>query len=187
MIKTKEYLSFILTPTFRWWWLIITGIASISAWLGLPEEGLSLSKQAFIIFMIVESMLIFMLISVIFNSLVLFRESKKILIHDYHMSTDYDDKKIIFILKSPIVLDNDMLLSLIRNCNGVEVCISLLHVEGKREDGIFQAKEIWMAPAHIRELNSKSISRNDLFVRRNLTFGEIKRFIDSYYISKELR
>jgi hypothetical protein len=56
-------------------------------------------------------------------------------------------------------------LEMYREVNGLEVCVAILKVTGKRDDGRYQAEPAWIASNHKRDLQRNTASAAEFRLR----------------------
>jgi drug/metabolite transporter (DMT)-like permease len=77
-LKNKKpatnFLRLIFSSFFRWWWAVITGVASIAGWLSVPREGLSLTPLMFSILILFVLTLFFLVLSTVYQGWLIYQE-----------------------------------------------------------------------------------------------------------------
>ena len=59
------YLGTLMSPFFRWWWALITGVATLLAFFALKTNGLTLSGTQVALAVLIFFSLVFLMLSVV--------------------------------------------------------------------------------------------------------------------------
>ena len=73
----SSFLGWLFGPFFRWWWALITGTASFLAFVWTPPEGVTISRTGMLLLLFSAFTLAFLVISVVVQGYLLFRERYK--------------------------------------------------------------------------------------------------------------
>jgi hypothetical protein len=168
-----RYFVELLNVFMKWWWAIITGVASILSWLAIPE-GLTLSRTQVSVSIFVSSVLILLTISVFVKG------------YSWYLGSTQHPRVIKFIparggssaaSSSGTFVIRELgwkmlpgdLYSLYRNVREEEVCIALIKVDRMRHgDGSVQCIPLWISAGHLTELNGDGSLAVELSVRREI-------------------
>lgn len=170
-MKIFRYVGELFNVFFKWWWPVITGIASIASWMTVPNEGLQLSKLAVMLCIVGISILLFLFLSVLARSYQWFAmvESHPKVTGLVPSPEGTSHPCMFLIADNGKPLANDKLLSVFREVNGQEVLIAVLSLESYRNDGTSaQCIPKWISPGHLRELMGRRVEYSSLIVRREI-------------------
>jgi hypothetical protein len=159
-----DYIKFLSENFFRWWWAVITGVASIGSWIFVSNEGVKLSRilSGFLILFLFG--LVFFVISVFIRGWILYRKSSDIKVICFQKNNCYETEYIcIFecIFDYPI----NTLIELLRFVDGVQVSFAAAEILEKNSKGQYQAKIIWTSPIHMRDYKQGIFSISDIQAR----------------------
>lgn len=172
--QRETYLGFILGPFFRWWWAIITGLATLLSYELTPADGYRVSAQLALGLVLVLPSTTFLAISVLARGWVLFRhQHSEFTVHSILRNRDFGSDWI-FVIRTGRELPAGTLLDVHRRLGGVEVPFALIELISPTTDGLHQGVPRWLAPAHIRDFTSGKFAPSDTVVLRYLTTSRIR-------------
>jgi|ERR1041384_6519008 hypothetical protein len=176
-----RYVVRLLDVFIKWWWAVLTGVASIASWWAFPT-GFSIGRVAgiFIIFSVLT--LLFLTWSVLLQGF------------QWYVATETHPQIVAFIPRSadPAVSAGAMptapsgcsflvreqgwrltfghIFGLYRSVeHNEEVCIGILRVDrGRFGDDCVQCTSVWIAPVHLKALQDDSELAKKLMIRREI-------------------
>ena len=173
-----KYVGTLLTPFFRWWWALITGVATLFSFFAWRTTELNLSGiQAALAVLIFFSML-FLVLSVI-------SQGYKWYIRSYcnpevikFSPAANDSETEIFHLKSLLPLEPGQVVSVLRTFDdGRVICMGMLKVERLLSDR-YQCIPLWIGPGHRQDLKRGKIKEKHLSTSLLLNESDLSRYIE---------
>jgi len=155
------------------WWGVATGLVGIISFTLLSEE-VSINRLWLTGIILAISFFIFIAVSVLIRSWSLYFNSNTAIIKQIVRA----DNEHIFLLEG---LENSkigILLEVYRVRESVEVPIGLIEVSHQREDGLVQAKPVWIMPVHLRDIETRELSHQSLVAYQTLSRGTLSKWID---------
>lgn len=178
----SKYLGWIFKPFFLWWRTAITGTASILAFLGSPESGISLSKIAVAISIFFLLALTFLTVSVLVQGWTLFWDRNRQLgVVAIRKSKDFDSEWI-FVISGYLQESQGILIEVRRPLEDTEVPFAIVKVVGTTEKGYYQAVPIWISPGHLRAF---SLQEFDARILRAKTTIAYDRVLEAFRVPEE--
>lgn len=178
MMNNNTFLSFIsliLSSFFRWWWALITGIASILSWLLLPTSGISLSKLILSLSVFFASALFFLTMTTIYQGWLIYRDNfEKIVVLGILRNDCYGGEHIVK-MSGPINIMNGTIIQLNRFQDSVEVPIALVEIMEQNSRGEYQAKPIWFSPGHLNDFKRGKYAYSEINASDSVSLRTIER------------
>lgn len=155
------------------WWAIATGLVAVVSFTILsPTVSINRIWLIFIIFLC--SLCLFVGISLLFKGWPLWCSSSATKIKEI-VRADGDH---IFLLEHPGHSKSGLVLEVFRIRENVEISIGLLEITHEREDGLFQAKALWLMPVHLREIEKRELSPESLLAYPATSRNTLSRYIE---------
>ncbi|MCF6147596.1 MAG: hypothetical protein E3K37_02950 [Candidatus Kuenenia sp.] len=162
-MKEKGFVELLFGSFFRWWWAFITGFASLLSWVFVPV-GITLSRIAVTILTVVSLTLLFLCVSTLYQSWLLYRNRLTApAIVGYQRCDSYGGEFIFLIDGFPSIAQGRV-AELKRFVGGVEVSFALVELMERNSKGQFQARPIWISPIHLRDLRMNQFVYTDIIV-----------------------
>jgi hypothetical protein len=169
----SKYLGWIFKPFFLWWWTAITGTASILAFLGSPESGISLPKIAVAILIFFFLALIFLTVSVMIQGWSLFWDRyRQLEVISIRKSKDLGSEWI-FVISGYLQESQGTLIEICRPLEDTEVPFAIVRIVGKTEKGNYQAVPIWISPGHLRAFSLKEFDARILRAKTTIAYEQV--------------
>jgi hypothetical protein len=169
----SKYLGWIFQPFFRWWWTAITGIATILAFFGAPESGISLTKIKFAIVIFFILALIFLTGSVLIQGWSLFRDrNRQLEVIAIRRSKDLGSEWI-FVIDGYLPESNGTLIEVSRPLEDTEVPFAIVRVVGTTDKGYHQAVEIWISPGNLRDFSLQEFDARILRAKTTIAYERV--------------
>jgi hypothetical protein len=150
--SATDFLQLIFSSFFRWWWAVITGVASIASWLFLSREGILLTPPMFIIVVLIGSALLFLALSTVYQCWLIYQEHfTRLRIVGFQKCNSYGGEHV-FLVEGNIGAAQGTVIELKRFYAGVEITIALAEIMEKNSKGQYQANPFWISPGHLRDL-----------------------------------
>lgn len=172
-----DYLKFLLDNFFKWWWAVVSGVASIASWIFISNNGIILSRKLSGFLVLFLSALIFLVISIFYRGWTLYCKSSNIKVRSFQKNSYYDSEYICIFECLP-EYPTGTLLELHRFIDGVQVLIAVVEIIEKNSKGQYQAKAIWTVPVHLKDLKSGIFSYNDIEAKPIITSRVLEDIID---------
>jgi hypothetical protein len=153
-----QYLGYLFSPFYRWWWAVMTGVASLLSFLTIPESGLSLSRLAVALLVLTGFTAGFLLLSTITQSWSLYRRQAsppKVL--EIHKCKDFNGEYVV-LLKCSAAIPSGTLIQLHRRLGSTEVPFAVVKALGTNDLGVIQADPVWIAPGHLLDWSDGKFS-----------------------------
>ncbi len=162
--STPNFLRLIFSSFFRWWWAVITGVASIAGWLSVPQEGLSLTPLMFSMLILLVLTLFFLALSTVYQGWLLYQEHFTRLRIVGFLRSDIYGSEYVFLLEGNIGVVQGAVMELKRFHMGVEVTIALVEIMEKNSKGQYQARPIWFSSNHFSDLRMGQFAYSEIDV-----------------------
>lgn len=171
-----EYLQIVLTPFFKWWWVLFTGVATFLGYVLTPDAGFTFGRVGMLLLILMFFLLLFFSASIFFQGWIVFN-NRFAELRILHIQKNNDlNSEFVFIFMSHISLEIGTLVHIKRRLGDVEVPFALVEIVSKNKKGNYQAKEISIKPAHLRDFKSGKCSIDDMVASpyiSSATFKEI--------------
>jgi hypothetical protein len=146
-----SYLGFLLRPFFRWWWAVVTGLASLLSLLKTPTDGWTVTPVGAFLLTFGASTLLFLVLSVCVQGWQLFTERwSQITVATIQRTKDLAGDWA-FVLTSQSSIPVGSVIDIHRKLGDVEVPFAMVQVVKVTTRGDYQAVPIVIAAAHIRD------------------------------------
>lgn len=170
----RSYLEFILISPITAWWAVVTGVVEMLGF-GLASDIIVVSKWWLLLIVLIVSF------SLLIGFLVLYR-AWPLYAKTYDRITisqivRVDDEQV-FLLEGLRSFKIGSLFEVYRTREDVEVSIGFIQATHQREDGIMQAKPVWIMPGHLRDIETGALSVQNLTVYQTLSKDTLSRWVD---------
>jgi hypothetical protein len=157
------FLKAIFSTFFRWWWAVLTGLASVLSWLAAPQ-GLTLTRLQFAATTLMVLIVAFFAASTIYQAWRVFRNKiAPSTITDMQRSDSYGGE-YVFVISGLHSQMKGRVAELRRRLNGVEVPFAVIEFLDENAKGNFQANPLWISPNHLRELRAGKFVLSEVIV-----------------------
>jgi hypothetical protein len=173
-----RYLRLLLGPFFRWWWATIAGVASIASLVLVPAKGITMSPVTVAAGILTTSILLFLTISVLDQGWKLFEDRFTDLVVAGIQHVREENMEYIVLLRGHLPADKGILVELRRRIGEREAPLAFLEIVGRNSQGFYQAKTLWIAPAHRPELVANRIAISDVLCSTCIDIDTIRRLKD---------
>lgn len=172
--QRARYLEFIVGPFFRWWWALITGLATLLSYKLTPQVGWHVGAVGVLILTLLCSTLLFLATSVVYQGWHLFRgRYAELVLCSIQRSRDLGSDWV-FVLSAGLDLPTGTIIDVHRRLGDLEVPFALIEIVGANSDGRYQALPQWLAPIHIRDYTAGRFSVSDTVCVRSLTSTRVQ-------------
>lgn len=179
------YLGWIFQVFFRWWWAALTGTASIAAFFGTPQSGITLSNIAATAMILVVLTLIFLTVSVLVQGWSLYRDrNRQPEVVSIRESKDLGSDWI-FVIDGYLQESSGALIEVRRVLEDTEVPFALVKVVEQTRQGYYQAVPIWLSPGHLRDFTQQKFERSALRAKTSVTYDRIRSCLEAFDESAE--
>jgi len=177
--QRAKYIAFLFGPFFRWWWALITGLATLLSYKLPPQTGWRLGPAGTLLITLLCFTLLFLALSVGYQGLQLFRAHYgELILRGIQKSRDLGGDWV-FIITAGVDLPVGTVIDVHRRLGNVEVPFALVEIVGTNSDGYYQGLPRWLAPVHIRDYTGGKFLLEEAVVLRSITATRIRDLIDS--------
>ena len=172
-----KYLGTLLTPFFRWWWAVITGIATLLSFFAWKADGLNFSGTQIAFAILLFFTLVFLVLSVVSQGFKWYARAycNPEVIKCSPAANDSESE--IFHLTSLLPLEPGQVISMLRTFDdGRVICMGMLKVE-RLVDDRYQCVPLWLGPGHRQDLKQGKIQAKHLFTSLLLNESDLSRYI----------
>ncbi len=164
-----DFIRLVCGSFFRWWWAVVTGIASIAGWLSVSAKGLQISQASVGLYVLVLMTLLFLTVSCVYQSWLIYRSAgTELRVVGFQKSDNYGGEYVV-IVDGNVANPDGRLVELRRYCDGFEHGIGLVEMKEMNSRGQCQGNLIWLAPGHHRDLRMGKLTLSD--IRPELTIS----------------
>lgn len=169
-----EFIGLMFKPFFKWWWAVLTGAASLLAFLWTPTGGLTVSQTGMLLVILGTLTLVFLVFSVLYQGWNLFKDRHRNLEVVSVTKTKDFGTDWIFLLRGYLRESTGILLEIRRPLEDVEVPFALVRVIGSTTKGLYQAVPVWISPGHLRDFSNRQFSASSLIAYPNIYFDRAR-------------
>lgn len=181
-MPTKGFADLLFGSFFRWWWAVITGVASILG-LALISDSIRIGRGLLTVLILFGSALLFLCISMLHQGWSLYRNRlvapKLLRFHEL----EKPGAQFVCLVDSVPDEAQGKIAQLKRTINGVEVPFAVIEFADRNADGHVHAGIIWISPGHLKDLQSNQFALADvvvdLFMNRNSALEWAKSEIET--------
>ena len=155
------------------WWAIATGLIGIISF-SILSPTVSISRIGLILIIFACSLCLFIGVSVLFKGWPLWRASGAARIKEIVRA----DGEHVFVLEQAGNSKVGFVIEVFRIREAVEIPIGLLEITHEREDGLLQAKALWLMPVHLRDIEKRELSSESLLVYPATSRKTLERYIE---------
>ncbi len=170
-----RYLGALTRPFFRWWWALITGLATLLSYFTLQATGVSLTAAQAAMGVFGTLTLAFFAVSVMVEGFGWYRQAHRQPTVVSCTPADAESSPEVFQLTSVLPLDPGQVISLLRAVGDRVVCMGMLKVErliGER----YQCVPLWIAAIHRQDLKQGKIQVAHLSASVLLNESDLTRY-----------
>lgn len=162
-MPAKGFFELLFGSFFRWWWAVITGFASILSLVFIPDR-VWLSKGLVTILIFVGLTLTFLCLSTVYQGWLLYQSRfiapKFLRFHELQtLGAEY-----VCLLDGVPQEANGKIAQLKRTMNDIDVPFAVIEFGDRNAQGQIQARVLWIAPGHLRDLKSQQFAASDIVV-----------------------
>jgi hypothetical protein len=166
--SVAAYLRFILEPFFRWWWVLITGIASFLSYVLTPDKGWELHAAGALAVTLAIFTFGFLALSVIIQGWPLFHERDLVTTVESVQKNPSFGSDWVFVLGGEIGYAPGTVLEILRKFNGLEIPFAMVTIRSSTLEGRYIAVPVWLSPAHLRDYSAGELPLGRLIVRSQI-------------------
>jgi hypothetical protein len=169
-----SYLRSMLRSPIATWWGAATTLIEIASFV-LIRDSVTFNKLCLLLIIFAVSFSLFVGFSVLVRGWFLYKEMRR----DIHISKIVRiENEQVFILDGCQGLTAGSVFEVYRVSESVEVPIGFIEAVHQRDDGLMQAKPIWIMPGHLRDIETHQVSTASLRVHAHLTRRTLGPWID---------
>ena len=170
----RKYLTFVLSPFFRWSWALITGVASLLSFVLTTYFEFKLTPPLALVLTLFIFLLLFLALSVLTQGWDLFINRYTMLeVRNVQKSKDFGGD-LVFILSGHLPLGIGTVVDIHRRLGDLEVPFALVEVVSQNDKGHYQATPLTTAPAHLRDYNTGKFTVSDLIAHPFVTIKRVR-------------
>jgi len=170
-----RYLASLTRPFFRWWWAVITGLATLLAFFEWRSTGMQLSSTAVAVIVGVFLTITFFAASVIVQGFGWYTRSHGQPVIVTCTPANPESPLEVFQLTSMLPLEPGQVISLLRTVGDRTFCIGMLKVE-RIASSRYQCVPLWIAPSSRQDLKRGQIPLAHLSTTLLLNETDLARF-----------
>jgi len=170
----RSYLEFILTSSITVWWAVTTGVVELVGF-GLVSDAVVLSKWWLLLIILIVSFSLLIGFLVLWKAWPLYAQTYD---HVTISQIVRVDNEHVFLLEGLRSFKTSSMFEVYRTREDVEVSIGFIQVTRQREDGVMQAKPVWIMPGHLRDIEIGALSVQNLTVYQTLSSDTLSRWVD---------
>jgi hypothetical protein len=163
-----------LRSSIATWWGVATGLIGIISFT-LLSEVVNVNRLWITAIILSISFFIFIAVSILIRSWSLYLNSNTATIKQIVKA----ENEHIFLLEGIENIKIGILLEVYRIREYVEVPIGLIEVSHQREDGLVQAKPVWIMPVHLRDIETRELSPQSLVAYQTLSKETLSKWVDT--------
>lgn len=171
-----RYLGTLASPFFRWWWALITGIATLLSFFAWKTEGLALSGTQVALAVLIFFTLGFFVLSVLVQGFKWYTRAH----HNPEVLTcapaTSDSDSEVFHIRSFLPLEPGQVMSLLRTIDDRVVCMGMLKVERVLSDR-YQCIPLWLGAIHRRDLKQGKVQPRLLSISLLINESDLSRYL----------
>ncbi len=174
-MELLRYLRALTQPFFRWWWALLTGVATLLSFFQWQQTGVNLSGVTVALSVCAALTLLFFAGSVITQGFGWYTQSQRQPVVVACTPADKESPVEIFHLTSALPLEPGQVISLLRTMGERVFCIGMLKVE-RIATGRYQCVPLWIAAGPKQELKQGKIPLSHLSASLLLNETDLLRF-----------
>lgn len=175
----QRYLGLLLDPFFRWWWALITGIATLLSYVLTPESGVQIGPPVVLAITLGVFTLLFFSLTTLVQGWRLYQERHAdLLVRSIQRNKDLGGDWI-FVLDGNPNLTPGTLLDIHRRSGDVEAPFAFVEIRSTTATGKYLATPVWISPRHIGDYNAGKFTVTDMVVLSHLQHGRVREVINA--------
>lgn len=179
-INFTDYLSFLLKSPLATWWAVATALVGFAGFI-LTGPNIQLDRLWILAIIFTVSFSLFVGFQVFIKGWKLFALNRqKIEIIDIIRA----DGEQVFVLDCPPFHRIGSFLEVYRVKESIEIPIGFIETFHQKEDGLIQAKPVWIMPIHLHDLESRELSVDSLKAYPSMTKSTLARWVNAEAESK---
>lgn len=175
-----DYLSFLFKSPLTTWWGVATALVGFIGFT-LTDQNFQINRLWILIIIFIVSFSLFVGFQVFIKGWKLYASSsQKITIIEIIRA---DDEQI-FVLDCPPFHRVGSFLEVYRVKELIEIPMGFIETFHQKEDGLIQAKPVWIMPIHLRDLETRELSVDSLKAYPSMTKETLGRWVNDEAESK---
>ena len=175
------YLKDMLSIFFRWRWAAITGVATLLAFFGVGQAGITLSNYGIALLILFFFLFIFLTISVLVQGYTWFRSAQYSpdVVSCIPARSEPPESEV-FQIRSLIPLQVGQVISILRATDRGTGCLGILAVERELEGYLYQCSPLWISPPHKKDLTEGQLQISQLQATLFLNKSDLQTYVQDY-------
>jgi hypothetical protein len=170
----KDYLEFIFISPVTTWWGAITILLDIIAFLFLGQT-ITINRIWILIMLFFISFCLFVGVSVVYRGWSVFSQSSENIRITEIIRVENDQ---FFLLECNRKYKIGSMFEVYRIQESVEIPIGFIEIDHEKDDGVIQAKPIWILPVHLHDIERHELSKDNLVVYPTFSSNTLPRWIN---------
>lgn len=175
-----DYLSFLLKSPLATWWGVATAIVGLAGFT-LTGPNIQLGRLWVLTIIFIVSFSLFVGFQVFIKGWKLFASNREQIEIIEIIRADGEQ---IFVLDCPPFHRVGSFLEVYRVKELIEIPIGFIETFHQKEDGLVQAKPVWIMPIHLRDLESRELSVDSVKAYPSMTKSTLTRWVNAEAESK---
>lgn len=155
------------------WWGIVTSIIEVMGFV-LVSDDVTLSKLWLLILIFIVSFSLFISVLVLLKGWEIYSRSNRFRVSRIIRV----DNEQVFELEGFALLNVGTILEIFRTIEKIETSIGFIEVVHQREDGMMQARPVWVLPGHLRDIETHNLTPESLKVTQVLSKETISNWVE---------
>lgn len=156
-----------------WWGAATFAIEVIG--LALPTQIISFNKIWLLPLLFIVSLSLFIGVTVLYKGWNLYSKAYEGINVAQIIKIENEQ---VFLLKGLRNICLGSILEIRRVIEGVNIPIGFIELTNQNDNGMVQAKPIWIMPGHLRDIETHSLSAESLLVSQNLSKDMFQRWLN---------
>jgi hypothetical protein len=146
------YLRDLTKAFFKWWWAVITGIASLLPFFGFPGPSITVSNVVASIVILITFSLLFLTISVMVQGYEWYTDTHNEPVVESCIPARSSSEPEVLRIRSTIPLEPGQVITVLRTTDRGTGCLGMVKVDRLVEPLLYQCAPLWISPLHKNDL-----------------------------------
>lgn len=175
-----DYLAFLFKSPLTTWWGVATALVGVVSFT-LTNQNLTINRLWILLIIFIVSFSLFVGFQVSVKAWKLYVSSNQQI---NIIEVIRADDEQIFLLDCPPFHKVGSFLEIYRVKESIEIPIGFIETFHQKEDGLIQAKPVWIMPIHLHDLESRELSVDSLKAYPSMTKATLTRWVNAEAESK---
>jgi hypothetical protein len=151
-MNSWTYLKDLTSVFFKWWWAVITGIASLLPFFGFPGPNIAVSNIAASIVILLTFLLLFLTLSVVVQGYKWYTSANSEPTVESCIPAQSSSDREVFRIRSTTAMEPGRVITILRTTDRGTGCMGMVKVERVAEPLLYQCSPLWLSPMHRNDL-----------------------------------